>query len=275
MRPEEYPPQEPFTEIGARYHAEVTRRSAGIEGAEFRYGDDPYQSLMVFRPQRAPAPVLLFFHGGGWTNGYKEWMAFMAPAMTAAGIVFVSAGYRLAPGSVFPAGLMDAAAAVAWVHRHIAEHGGDPRRLFVGGHSAGGHYTALLAVRRDWQTDLGLPRDVISGCLPVSGVYTFTEGSGLSARPRFLGAEGSGSERPASPLHNIQDKPPPFLMSHGSKDFPHLMRQAEDMERALATAGGKVARIVLEGCDHLSASYVCGDAQGPWVPAAAKFMQEF
>lgn len=275
MRPEDYPPQETFTEIGARYHAEVSRRGAGIEGVEFRYGDDPYQSLMVFRTQPAPAPVLLFFHGGGWTNGYKEWMAFMAPAMTAAGIVFVSAGYRLAPRSVFPAGLMDAAAAIAWVHRHIAEHGGDPRRLFVGGHSAGGHYTALLAVRRDWQAASGLPRDVISGCLPVSGVYTFTEGSGLSARPRFLGPEGSRSERPASPLHNIQDNPPPFLMAHGSKDFPHLMRQAEDMERALATAGGKVTRIVLEGCDHLSASYVCGDAQGPWVPAASKFMQEF
>jgi acetyl esterase/lipase len=275
MRPEDYPPQEPFTEIGARYHAEVGRRGAGIEGAEFRYGDDPYQSLTVFRTQRATAPVLLFFHGGGWTNGYKEWMAFMAPSMTAAGIAFVSAGYRLAPKSVFPAGLMDAAAAVAWVHRHIAEHGGDPRRLFVGGHSAGGHYTALLAVRRDWQTASGLPRDVINGCLPVSGVYTFTEGSGLSARPRFLGPEGNASDRAASPLHNIQGKPPPFLMAHGSKDFPHLMRQAEEMERALATAGGKVTRIALEGCDHLSASYACGDAQGPWLPAAAKFMQKF
>ena len=274
MRPEQYPPQEPFSELGARYHAEAIRRGAGIDGTEFRYGDDPYQSLMVFRPQKATGPVLLFLHGGGWTNGYKEWMAFMAPAMTTAGIVFVSAGYRLAPKAVFPAGFEDAVAAVAWVHRKISEHGGDPRRLFVGGHSAGGHYTALLAVRRDWQTALGLPRDVIRGCLPVSGVFDFTEGSGLSMRPRFLGPADSGSERPASPLHNIQDKPPPFLIAHGSKDFPHLMRQAEEMEQALAKAGGKVARIVLEGCDHLSASYACGDAQGAWAPAAVKFMQE-
>jgi arylformamidase len=275
MRPEDYPPQEPFSEIGARYHAEVGRRGIGISGAEFRYGDDPYQSLMVFRPQRPTGPVLLFFHGGGWTNGYKEWMAFMAPAMTASGIVFVSAGYRLAPKMVFPTGVLDAAAAVAWVHRGIAGHGGDPRRIFVGGHSAGGHYAALLAVRRDWQTALGLPRTVIRGCLPVSGVYDFTEGSGLSARPRFLGPEGNGSERPASPLHNIQDKPPPFLIAHGDKDFPHLMRQAEEMERAVVAAGGHVARIVLGGCDHLSASYACGDPQGAWAPAAKKFMQEF
>jgi arylformamidase len=275
MHPEQYPPQEPFSELGARYHTEVTRRGAGIDGAEFRYGDDPYQSLMVFRPQSATGPVLLFLHGGGWTNGYKEWMSFMAPAMTAAGIVFVSAGYRLAPKAVFPTGLMDAAAAVAWVYRAISEHGADPRRLFVGGHSAGGHYTALLAVRRDWQTAIRLPHDVIRGCLPVSGVYDFTEGSGLSVRPRFLGPAGNGSERPASPRHNIQDKPPPFLIAHGDKDFPHLMRQAEDMEHALAAAGGKVTRIVLEGSDHLSASYACGDAQGAWAPAAIRFMQEF
>ena len=275
MRPEQYPPQEPFSELGARYHAEVIRRGAGVDGTEFRYGDDPYQSLTVFRPQKATGPVLLFFHGGGWTNGYKEWMSFMAPAMSAAGIVFVSAGYRLAPKAVFPTGLMDAAAAVAWVYRAVSSHGGDPERLFVGGHSAGGHYTALLAVRRDWQTAIRLPRDVIRGCLPVSGVYDFTEGSGLSARPRFLGPAGNGSERPASPLHNIQDKPPPFLIAHGSKDFPHLMRQAEEMERALAEAGGNVTRVVLEGCDHLSASYACGDAQGAWAQAAVTFMQEF
>jgi acetyl esterase/lipase len=274
MRPEDYPPQEPFSEIGARYHAEVGRRGFGVSGAEFRYGDDPYQSLVVFRPQRPRGPVLLFFHGGGWINGYKEWMAFMAPAVTAAGIVFVSAGYRLAPKAVFPAGFEDAAAAVARVYRTISEHGGDPDRLFVGGHSAGGHYAALLAVRRDWQVAIQLPRDVIRGCLPVCGVYDFTEGSGLSVRPRFLGPEGSGSERPASPRYNIQDEPPPFLIAHGDKDFPHLVRQAEEMEQALADAGGKVTRIVLDGCDHLSASYACGDAQGTWAPAAAKFMQE-
>jgi arylformamidase len=274
MHPEQYPPQEPFSELGARYHAEVIRRGAGIDGCEFRYGDDPYQSLMVFRPQRAKGPVLLFLHGGGWTNGYKEWMSFMAPAMTGAGIVFVSVGYRLAPQAVFPAGFEDGAAAVAWVYRTISEHGGDPDHLFVGGHSAGGHYTSLLAVRRDWQSAMRLPREVVRGCLPVSGVFDFTEGSGLSMRPRFLGPADSGSERPASPLHNIQDKPPPFLIAHGDKDFPHLMRQAEAMEQALTKTGGKVTRIVLEGCDHLSASYVCGDAPGPWVPAAVKFMQE-
>lgn len=273
MRPDAYPPQEPLSEIGVKYHAETMRRGMGIAGVEFSYGDDPYQSLAVYSSASPSGCVLLFLHGGGWTSGYKEWMTFMAPALTAAGVTFVSAGYRLAPQHLFPSGFEDACAAVGWVWRHIADHGGDPKRIFVGGHSAGGHYSALMAVRRDWQARYGVPCDVIRGCLPVSGVFTFLEGSGLSMRPRFLGAEGNGYEQAASPLRNIQDTPPPFLIAHGSKDFPHLMRQAEEMERTLRQQGGKATRIVLDGCDHLSASYACGDADGVWRRHALEFMQ--
>lgn len=273
MRPEDYPPQEPLSEIGVKYHAETLRRGAGIAGAEFSYGADPYQSLAVYRAARPTGTVLLFFHGGGWTSGYKEWMAFMAPPLNDGGVTFVSAGYRLAPKHIFPTAFDDACAAVAWTWRHIAQHDGDQKRIFVGGHSAGGHYSALMAVRRDWQVRQGLPRDVIRGCLPVSGVYNFMEGSGLSMRPRFLGTEGSGHEQAASPLHIIQDAPPPFLIAHGSKDFPHLMRQAEEMEQALRRHGGKATRLVLEDRDHLSASYACGDADGLWRRRALEFMQ--
>jgi acetyl esterase/lipase len=272
MRPEEYPPQEPFSELGGKFHSEATRLGRGIVGKEFSCGADPYQSVAVFEAARPNGIVLLFFHGGAWTNGYKEWMSFMAPPLNAAGITFVSGGYRLAPLHLFPAGLDDAMAALGWTHRNIAGHGGDPRRIFVGGHSAGGHYTSLMAVRRDWQARHDLPADVIKGCLPVSGVYYFTAGSGLAMRPRFLGSERSGVEFAASPMHNIQSTPP-FLMAHGDRDFPHLMRQAEEMEQALTKAGGSVKRMVLEGCDHLSASYACGEANGLWAPEAIRFMQ--
>ena len=156
------------------------RLGAGLEGIERRYGADPYQSVAVFR---APAPngtLLAFMHGGGWTNGYKEWMAFMAPAFTAAGVSFATIGYRLAPAHVFPAGTDDVIAALALLHQNAAEFGYDPARIFLGGHSAGGHYAALLAVRRDWQAKAGLPQDVIRGCLPISGVYDF----GAAIRPQ-------------------------------------------------------------------------------------------
>jgi arylformamidase len=272
MRIEDYPPQEPLSDLGAAYHAEVLKRGAGIAGTDVRYGDDPYQGIALFAPQRPSGSVLAFLHGGGWTNGYKEWLAFMAPAFTEAGILFASVGYRLAPQHVFPAGYEDCCDAVAWLHRNVAACGGDPRRLFLGGHSAGGHYAALMAVRRDWPGKRDLPSDVLRGCLPISGVYDFGEGSGLSMRPRFLGPPGN--ETAASPIRCIDGVPRPFLMAHGDGDFPHLMRQAAAMEEALRRAGGKVERILLEGRDHFSAGYAGGEADGPWVARAIEWINE-
>jgi hypothetical protein len=103
------------------------------------------------------ADTLPAFHGGGWTKGCKEWMAFMAPGLNAGGVNLVSAGYRLAPGHLFPTGLEDCMA-------------------------------ALLA--------LGPHRGRIAGCLPVSGVFEFGEGSGLPSRPRFWGLTRRMMPRP-------------------------------------------------------------------------------
>jgi arylformamidase len=244
----------------------VLRRGEGVApDAEERYGENAYQSISVFRPAKANSAMLLFFHGGGWTSGYKEWMAFMAPAFTAAGVVFASAGYRLAPQHVFPTGMDDCAAAIGWLRANAVRFGGDPRRLFTGGHSAGGHYAALLAVNGS------LPAGTIRGCLPLSGVYDFTEGSGMPQRPRFLGS--GPTERQASPILRIEGRPPPFLIAHGDKDFPHLIPQAERMEAALRAAGGDVERLVLAGRDHFSASYAGGEAEGPWVPPALEWLR--
>jgi arylformamidase len=107
---ENYPPQEPFTSIGAKYHTEVLRRGEAVRAIEVAYGRDPYQRLAVVPADRPNGDVLVAFHGGGWTNGYREWMLFMAPALTARGVTFVSAGYRLAPEHVFPEGYHDALA---------------------------------------------------------------------------------------------------------------------------------------------------------------------
>lgn len=259
----DYPPQEPFSEVGRRYHEEAMRLGAGIVAPhDVLYGSDPYQSLAVFPAADPSGEVLLFWHGGGWTNGYKEWLYFMAPALNAAGVTFVSAGYRLAPGHTFPSGLDDAAAATAWVRAHIGDHGGNPARLFIGGHSAGGHWASLLALT-------GRAGNV-AGVLPISGVFLFGEGSGLSQRPRFL---GEGNEEAASPLHHVKASPPPFFLAHGDRDFPHLMRQAADMKAALVAAGGEAELRILPDCDHFQASYVSGQAAGPWLPDAVAWMR--
>lgn len=268
----DYPPQEPLSPAGQAYHEELMRRLPLQDGVERQYGDDPYQSLLIFQASQPTGDVLVFFHGGGWTSGYKEWMSFMAPPLGAAGITFVSAGYRLAPQHLFPSGFSDCCGAVATVATDITSYGGNPDRVFIGGHSAGGHYSALMAVRRDWQADHGLPTNIIKGCLPISGVYTFGEGSGLTMRPRFLGAADDPAAamltEKASPLKMIQGTPPPFLLAFGTRDFPHLIPQAEMMARELRAAGGKVVELAMEGRDHFTASFAGGEAKGPWVQAA-------
>ncbi len=273
MRIEDYPAQEPLSDFARPYHEETLRRAGGIAFEEFRYGENPYQSVLV-APSEAPAgDVLAFIHGGGWTNGYKEWMAFMAPALTARGVTFASIGYRLAPGTLFPDGFHDVLDGFAALHGRIGGYGGDPGRMFVGGHSAGGHYSALMAVTAGWQEARGLPADAVRGCLPVSGVFDFRPGNGMSVRPRFLGPEESGAETPASPVANIA-RTPPFLLAWGSADFPHLRTQGEVMAAALDAAGGSVETMVLEGCDHLEASLETGNPEGPWPVRAAAWMAE-
>ncbi len=126
MRIEDYPPQEPFSPIGAKYHEEAVRLGVGVTGIDVPYGPDPYQRLLVCPAQKPSGIVLAMIHGGGWTNGYKEWLAFMAPALNARGVTFVSIGYRLAPQHVFPAGYHDCADAIAKIYRIIHQHGGDP-----------------------------------------------------------------------------------------------------------------------------------------------------
>ena len=255
MKPADYPPQEPLSEAGQAYSAECWKRSEGIPFREERYGPDPYQRLALYEPAKPDGRVLLFWHGGGWTSGYKEWFGFMAPPFTAAGITFISAGYRLAPQHVFPTGLDDCLAALAWVEKNVS------RQIHIGGPSAGGHYAALIAARGGGRR--------VKGCLPISGVYEFGEGSGLSMRPRFLGA---AEDRSASPRYQLQAPLPPFLVAYGTKDFPHLIPQAERFIEAVRAAGGTVQALPMEGRTHFTASYAGGEAGGPWVSAALAFM---
>jgi len=119
-------------------------RYATMEGVEAKF-----HSLDVYAPKNAKGlPVLIFIHGGGWRGGDKANPGVGArPAahFCAEGFVFVSINYRLTPAGKHPVNIQDVAKAVAWVHNHIAEHGGDPNQLSIAGHSAGGHLAALIA----------------------------------------------------------------------------------------------------------------------------------
>lgn len=265
MRPEDYPPQEPLSPFAEAY-ATAAMQGAVEGGEEIVYGSDPYQRILFYPALGAgtDAPTLLFFHGGGWTNGYKEWMSFMAPALNAADISFATAGYRLAPRHVHPAGYQDALAATIATARRIAALGGDPDALFIGGHSAGGHLATLVGLKR---------QVAVRGVLPISGTYYFSEGAGFATRPRFLGPPESGAESDASPMTHVAAGAPPMLLAEGDRDFPHLKRQADEFAAAMRAAGNDVERLILSACDHAGASLSAGRPEGPWVPRATAWMR--
>ena len=126
----DYPPQEPLSPVGQAYDDRVRALGAGVTagGEDLAYGSDPYQRMLIYRSPRPSGAMLAFIHGGGWTNGCKEWMAFMAPAVTGAGFDFASIGYRLAPAHVFPAGFEDCADAVALLRAQNGQELALPRR---------------------------------------------------------------------------------------------------------------------------------------------------
>ncbi|HET7843878.1 MAG TPA: alpha/beta hydrolase, partial [Xanthomonadales bacterium] len=139
------------------------------------YAQDEQLALDVFPPADGAhdAPVVVFFYGGAWRNGTREQYRFAGARLAARGALAIVADYRTYPRTTFPGFVEDAARAVAWAHAHAREHGGDPRRLFVAGHSAGAHIAALLASDARWLRAHTLEPCALAGAIGLSGAYDF------------------------------------------------------------------------------------------------------
>ncbi|HSH88752.1 MAG TPA: alpha/beta hydrolase [Ramlibacter sp.] len=138
---------------------------------DVRYGGGPNEHLDIFPAAQGDAPVLVFIHGGYWRALDKRDHSFIAPAFTKEGVCVVIPNYALAPAVTIPQIVMQMVHAVAWTWRHIARHGGDPNRITVAGHSAGGHLTAMMAACLWRVYGRDLPADVVKGALSISGLH--------------------------------------------------------------------------------------------------------
>ncbi|MFN9719868.1 MAG: alpha/beta hydrolase [Planctomycetota bacterium] len=128
--------------------------------------------LDIYRPQKAsaePLPVVFWIHGGGWQAGDKSDVALKPEVLTNRGFVFVSTNYRLLPEVTMEVLIADVAKSLGWVHRNISQHGGDPDRIIVGGHSAGAQLAALLCTDPRYIATENVPLKSIRGCIPVDG----------------------------------------------------------------------------------------------------------
>jgi len=130
----------------------------------------PRQVLDIYAPPGArDLPVVFWIHGGGWQSGDKTLVQEKPRALTARGFVFVAINHRLLPAVEMTVLTDDVARALGWVHANIATHGGDPRRIFVMGHSSGAQLAALLCTDERWLRAHGVPFSALRGCVPVDG----------------------------------------------------------------------------------------------------------
>lgn len=225
-------------------------RAPAAEGVVY----DPPRGLAldIYRPAAtpgaAPAPVLVFFYGGSWQNGRREDYRFVGEAFAARGVVAVIPDYRRWPDAGFPAFVEDGARAAAWARANAARLGGDPDRVFLGGHSAGAHIAAMLATDARFLAAEGLaPRD-FAGLLGLAGPYDFLP----LEDPTLEAIFGPEAGREASqPVAFVDGDEPPALLLHGERDALVEPRNTASLAAAWRAAGVPVDARVLPGLGHV------------------------
>ena len=212
------------------------------------------QTLDIYtadNPSGNSLPVMFWIHGGGWQAGDKNDVALKPKALTARGFVFVSTGYRLLPEVTMDQLTDDIAKSLGWVYKNIAKHGGDPSRIFVGGHSAGAQLAALMCTDDRYLEREGVPFEVLQGCVPVDGdtydipkiIMTAELRHAIYGLPqRTFGHRQKFGNDPEKHLdfsavtHVAKGKGiPPFLLFYFSGN-PDTRAQAERLESVLKAA---------------------------------------
>jgi acetyl esterase/lipase len=154
------------------------------------YGPLPRQMLDVYTPRAAAPPegwpVAVFFYGGTWDSGERADYAFVGAALAGRGVLTLVADYRLFPEVRYPDFLRDSALAVAYGLAHAAQLGGNPRRVFAMGHSAGGYNAAMVALDPRWLAEFGHAPTELAGWIGLAGPYDFFPTDDVQAQPVFF-----------------------------------------------------------------------------------------
>lgn len=246
------------------------------------------QVLDVYAPAGGKnLPVVVWIHGGGWQAGDKSDVQVKPQVFADAGFVFVAPNYRLLPAVDMGTLVRDVAKAVGWVRRHVAEHGGDPNRLLVMGHSAGAQLAALLCTDGRYLQAEGVPPAAVKGCVPVDGdTYDVPaiiataearwQAHGLP-RAKFGHREKFGND-PAkhrefsAVTHVAKDKGiPPFLILHVA-DHPDVSAQAQRLGNALKAAGVPVTVFGARETTHTRINADLGRPDDPATKALFQFL---
>lgn len=248
------------------------------------------QVLDVYSPKDAKnLPVVFWIHGGGWQTGDKKDVQIKPQVFMDKGFVFVSTNYRLLPSVDMATIVRDVAKSLRWVHDHIAEHGGDPKRVLVMGHSAGAQLAALICTDERYLKAEGLSLAITKGCVPVDGdtydvpamietAETRNRVHGLP-QPKFghrvkFGDDPAKHKDFSAVTHVAKDKAiPPFLLLHVA-GHPDVTAQALRLGNALKEAGVPVTVFGARETTHSKINANLGTADDPATKALFEFLDK-
>jgi arylformamidase len=236
------------------------------------YGPTEIEKLDIYGCGRAGAPIMVFIHGGAWKNGTASEHAFAAEMFVTSGAHFVVpdfTGVEEAGGSLLT--MADQVRrAIAWVYTHGANFGGDPKRLYVCGHSSGAHLTSC-ALTTDWQGAYKMPADIIKGGICVSGMYDLKPVR-LSARSNYVTFDDK-TEQELSAMRHLDRLKAPVIVAYGSEETPEFQRQARDFAAALKAAGKPSELIFGEQYNHFELIETLANPYGHIGRAALRLMR--
>ncbi|MDH3596385.1 MAG: alpha/beta hydrolase [Rhodospirillales bacterium] len=267
-----WPEHEEYFARWAEDSAEV-RRQLG-DHVDLAYGPSAGQKLDLFLPEGAAgSPLLAFIHGGYWQSLDKSDFSYLAPPYLEKGIAFASLNYDLAPQVGVAEILRQVRCALAWLYRNAADYGVDPGRIYLAGHSAGGHLSAM-ALATDWQADPavgpGLPGDLVKGGCSVSGVYDM-EPIRLSYHQAVLDLDAETAAR-MTPLHHLPPRAVPLILAVGSEETDEFHRQQGEYLAAWQTAGLTATVVELPGRNHFTAVDALGEHDHSLFAATSNLM---
>ncbi len=227
-----------------RLETDISYVPAGQTGAT-EYQQERCRLDVYYPENQTGFATVVWFHGGGLTGGSRS----IPAGLKEQGLAVVAVNYRLYPQVLCPVYLQDAAAAVAWTFRNIEKFGGDPGKIFVSGHSAGGYLTNMLGVDKRWLAEHEIDANRIAGLVPLSG-HTITH---MTIRKE----RGISDKQPVvdefAPLYHVRPDAPPILLITGDREMEMLGRYEENayFMRMLKVAGHTdVTLYELQGYGH-------------------------
>ncbi len=216
---------------------------------DVRFGPTVDETIDIFPAGKPGAPVLVFVHGGYWVMFGNKDFSFVARGLVNRDVTVVVVNYSLCPRVTINEITRQNRAAIAWLYREGPGFNADISRIFIAGHSAGGQQVGML-VQTDWQGEYGLPKDIIKGGVPISGVFDLHPLRYSYLQPKLLLTHETILSQ--SPYLNIPSSGPPLLVTFGKDETEEFHRQSTDFLQAWRANGLRGEMLVQEGKHHLS-----------------------